>query len=177
MRLEFLYKDTNAICWVQHLFAELLTICIFFGAEFCDHFWSLLQSLQFKRRGIFGRIVGEDFFGRILCYFWVCCNFCSSEEVAFVAELLHKILLQLFFRYFEFVAIFAVQKTRNLLQNFFCCFECVVAIFFAGCRIFVLFCVGVWNCSNLFCIFRRRDFAAEFCVVLKCVAAKKIAVQ
>ncbi len=57
----------------------------------------------------------------------------------FVAELLHKILLQYFFCYFEFVAIFAVQKTRNLLQKKFCCFECVVAIFFAGCRTFVLF--------------------------------------
>jgi hypothetical protein len=34
---------------------------VFFWAEFCVYFWSLLQSLQFTRRGIFGRIFGKDF--------------------------------------------------------------------------------------------------------------------
>jgi hypothetical protein len=72
-------------------------------------FLSLLQFLQFRRRGI--------------C----------------VAELLHKILLQNFFVIFEFVAIFCSSEEEEFVADFFCCFECVAAIFFAGCRIFVLF--------------------------------------
>jgi hypothetical protein len=48
--------------------AELLTI-LFFFAEFCVFFWSLLQLLQFRRRGIFGTIVGKDFVVEFWCYF------------------------------------------------------------------------------------------------------------
>jgi hypothetical protein len=62
-----------------------------------------------------------------------------SEEVEFVAGLLHKILFAEYFCYFEFVAIFCSSEEEEFIAEFFCCFECVAAIFFAGCRIFVLF--------------------------------------
>lgn len=102
-------------------------------------------------------------------FFWVCCNLCSSEEEEFLAEFLEKILLENFFSffnllqflqfrrrgicctivaqnfvadffcYFEFVAFLAVQKKRNLLQNFSVVLSVLQQSFFAGCRIFVLF--------------------------------------
>jgi hypothetical protein len=90
----------------------------------------------------------------------ICCRIVAQK---FVAE---------FFCYFEFVAIFCSSEEEEFVAEFFCCFEFVAAIFFSQVAEF-LFCFGVWNCSNLFCTFRRRDFAAEFCVVLTCVVAGK----
>jgi len=57
----------------------------------------------------------------------ICCTIVAQN---FVAD---------FFCYFEFVAFLAVQKKRNLLQNFSVVLSVLQQSFFAGCRIFVLF--------------------------------------
>jgi hypothetical protein len=67
---------------------------------------------------------------------------------------------------FEFFA-----KENEFVAKKFYCFECVEAIFFVGCRIFVLF----WNVKLQqyflhFC--GKKDFVAKFCVVLKYVVLK-----
>ncbi len=75
----------------------------------CVFFLSLLQSLQFRRRGIFGRIVGKDFVVEFCVIF---------EFVAIFAVQKKRNLLQIFFVILSLLHFFAVQKKRNLLQNF-----------------------------------------------------------
>jgi hypothetical protein len=71
---------------------------------------------------------------------------------------------------FEFFA-----KEKKFVAKKLYCFECVAAIFFTGCKIFILF----WNVKlqqSFLHFWVKKDFVAEFCVVLKYVTTKQITI-
>jgi hypothetical protein len=101
-----------------------------------------LQSLQFRRRGIFGRIVGKDFVVEFCVIFEFVAIFAVQKNWNLRCRIVAQNFVAEFFCYFEFVAIFCSSEEEEFVAEFFCCFEFVVAIFFLQVAEF-LFCFGV----------------------------------
>ncbi len=100
IRLEFLYKDTNAIRWVQNLLQNRWQFGVFFF-----------------------------FFGRILCFFLeFVAIFAVQKERNFWQNCWKFFCCRIFVLFLSLLAIFAVQKKWNLLQN--CCTKFCCGIFF-----------------------------------------------
>lgn len=138
-------------------------MCVFFFFEFVAIF-----AVQKKRN--FWQNCWKRFCCRILCYFWVCCNFCSSEELEFVAELLHKILLQNFFVILIFLQ-FLQFRRRGICCRIFSVVLSVLQQSFLQVAEF-LFCFGVWNCSRFLLHFQEkrlccRNFVLFWSVLLQ----------